>query len=91
METSEDGFLNIIRSTPGIPLQNGQFAVMFTPTTHAGAMKPQHHCKNLGELKTFLVKLGLTIAAIDTAVTELNAQYRSMVPLALTQDKIALI
>ena len=86
-----DGFLNVIRSSPGLPLPQSPFAVMFAPVDGpGGAMKP-HYCSDLEDLKTFLANLGLTAPATDNIVAELNREYHSNIRLSLTQDKIALI
>jgi hypothetical protein len=86
-----DGFLNIIRANPGIPLRNSQFAVMFTPVDSPGGAMHPHYCQNVDELKSFLAQLGLTVAATNNIMMELENEYHSNVRLSLLPDKIALI
>ena len=87
----KDGFLNIIRSSPGIPLPNSQFAVMFAPVDGpGGAMKPRY-CASIDGLKALLKLLGITDRAIAGIVDDLDKTYSANVRVTLTNDKLALI
>jgi hypothetical protein len=87
----KDGFLNIIRSSPGIPLTNSQFAVMFAAVDGpGGAMKPRY-CASLDGLKALLKLLGITDRAIAGIVDDLGKKYSADVRVTLTNDKLALI
>lgn len=86
-----DGFLNIIRSSPGIPLPNSQFAVMFAPVNGpGGAMKPRY-CASLDGLKALLKLLGITDRAIAGIIDDLEKTYSANVRVTLTNDKLSLI
>jgi hypothetical protein len=86
-----DGFLNIIRSSPGLPLQGSPFAVMFAPLdAPGGAMKPRY-CASLDGLKTLLKLLGMTDRAIAGIIDDLEQTYSANVRVTLTNDKISLL
>ena len=87
----KDGFLSIIRSNPGIPLSNSQFAVMFAAVDGpGGAMKPRY-CASLDGLKGLLKLLGFTDRAIAGLVDDLEKTYSANVRVTLTNDKISLL
>jgi hypothetical protein len=87
----QDGFLNIVRSSPGIPLPNSQFAVMFAPVDGpGGAMKPRY-CASLDGLRGLLRLLGITDRAIAGIVDDLDKKYSADVRATLTSDKLGLI